>query len=58
MTMVMVILFIGLLFILHQTVLPIFLPLAFTSYLIYGFVRLKLPKARLQAIEEDEDLEI
>jgi len=58
MTMVMVILFIGLLFILHQTVLPIFLPLAFTLYLIYGFVRLKLPKARLQAIEEDEDLEI
>ena len=58
MTMVMVILFIGLLFILHQTVLPIFLPLAFTSYLIYGFVRLKLPKASLQAIEEDEDLEI
>ena len=58
MTMVMVILFIGLLFILHQTVLPIFLPLAFTSYLIYGFGRLKLPKARLQAIEEDEDLEI
>ncbi len=47
MTMVMVILFIGLLFILHQTVLPIFLPLAFTSYLIYGFVRLKPCSQRL-----------
>lgn len=58
MTMVMVILFIGLLFILHQTVLPIFLPLAFTAYLVYGFVRLKLPKARLREIEENEDLEI
>ena len=57
-TIVGAILFIGLIFILQNKILPIILPLIFTAYLIYGFVRLRLPRKRLREIEEEEDLEL
>jgi CDP-diacylglycerol--serine O-phosphatidyltransferase len=57
-TIVGAILFIGLIFILQNKILPIILPVIFTAYLIYGFVRLRLPRNRLREIEEEEDLEL
>lgn len=57
-TIVGAILFIGLIFILQNKVLPIILPIIFTAYLIYGFIRLRLPRNRLREIEEEEDLEL
>jgi CDP-diacylglycerol--serine O-phosphatidyltransferase len=57
-TIVGAILFIGLIFILQNKILPIILPIIFTAYLIYGFIRLRLPRNRLRVIEEEEDLEL
>ena len=50
--MVVVILFIGLLLILRHKILPLVLPLLFTAYLIYGFVR---PRISLRVRREIED---
>lgn len=47
----------GLLVILWKKVLPVALPLLFTLYLIYGFVRPKLSRKMRREIEDDEDEE-
>jgi CDP-diacylglycerol--serine O-phosphatidyltransferase len=48
-------LFLGVLIILWQRVLPIALPLLFTLYLIYGFVRPRISRKVRREIEDDED---
>ncbi len=45
---------IGLIFILQNKILPVILPALFTAYLVYGFVRLRLPKRTRHEIEDDE----
>ena len=45
---------IGLVFVLQNIVLPVILPLIFTAYLIYGFVRLRLSRRTIREIEDDE----
>jgi CDP-diacylglycerol---serine O-phosphatidyltransferase len=53
--MVVTILFIGCLVILHNYILPIVLPLIFTLYLLYGFVRPQISRKIRREIEEEED---
>jgi CDP-diacylglycerol---serine O-phosphatidyltransferase len=54
--MVVIILFIGGLVIMRGLILPIVLPLIFTVYLLYGFVRPQISrKIRHEIEEEDED---
>jgi CDP-diacylglycerol--serine O-phosphatidyltransferase len=48
-------LFIGLLLILREKILYYVLPLFFTGYLLYGFVRPRLSRAWRREIEEDDD---
>lgn len=50
--------FLGVLLVLRQRVLPLILPVIFTAYLLYGFVRPYLPRRVREGIEEEgEDLE-
>ncbi len=52
------VIFIGLILILQNRILPVLLPILFTSYLIYGFVRLRLSRrTRLEIEEDDYDLD-
>jgi CDP-diacylglycerol--serine O-phosphatidyltransferase len=53
--MIVIILIVGLLIIARQKVLPVVLPLVFTIYLIYGFVRPRLSKKLVREIEEEEE---
>jgi CDP-diacylglycerol--serine O-phosphatidyltransferase len=54
--MVVIILLIGLILFLQILILPIVLPLLFTAYLVYGFVRPYMPSRMVHEIEdEDED---
>jgi CDP-diacylglycerol--serine O-phosphatidyltransferase len=54
--MVVTILFIGGLIILRSWILPVVLPLIFTTYLLYGFVRPQISrKVRYEIEEEEED---
>jgi CDP-diacylglycerol--serine O-phosphatidyltransferase len=48
-------LFVGLLLILREKILYYVLPLFFTTYLVYGFVRPRLSRAMRREIEEDDD---
>jgi CDP-diacylglycerol---serine O-phosphatidyltransferase len=48
-------LFLGCLLILREKILYYVLPLFFTSYLLYGFVRPRLSRAWRREIEEDDD---
>ena len=48
-------LFVGCLLILREKILYYVLPLVFTAYLLYGFVRPRLSRAWRKEIEEDED---
>jgi CDP-diacylglycerol--serine O-phosphatidyltransferase len=48
-------LFVGFLLILREKILYYVLPLFFTAYLVYGFVRPRLSRAWRKEIEEDED---
>jgi CDP-diacylglycerol--serine O-phosphatidyltransferase len=48
-------LFMGSLFILREKILYYVLPLFFTTYLVYGFVRPRLSRAWRREIEEDDD---
>jgi len=48
-------LFVGLMVVLQEKILYYVLPLFFTAYLIYGFVRPRLSRAWRKEIEEDED---
>ena len=49
--------FLGLLLVLRQRVLPLILPAIFTAYLAYGFVRPYLPRRVREGIEEEEEEE-
>jgi len=49
------ILFIGSVVILREKILVFVLPLFFTGYLVYGFVRPRLSRAWRREIEEDDD---
>jgi CDP-diacylglycerol--serine O-phosphatidyltransferase len=53
--MVMAILFIGFLLIFRDKILPVVLPLLFTSYLLYGFVRPRISRRMREEIEDEED---
>src|SRR5581483_246852 len=53
--MVVTIIFIGLLLILHDFILPLILPLIFTIYLLYGFIRPRISHKVRHEIEEEED---
>lgn len=55
--MVAIILVIGLFFILWNKILPVALPVIFTAYLLYGFVRPYLSRRMRREIERDEDEE-
>jgi CDP-diacylglycerol--serine O-phosphatidyltransferase len=48
-------LFVGLLLILQEKILYYVLPLFFTGYLLYGFVRPHISRAWRKEIEEDDD---
>ena len=48
-------LFIGLLLVLREKILYYVLPLFFTGYLLYGFIRPRLSRAWRREIEEDDD---
>ena len=53
--LVLVILALGLIIILRELLLPIILPLLFTSYLIYGFVRTRISRKMRQEIEDEDE---
>ncbi len=53
--MVVTILFIGCLFIMPELILPIVLPVIFTVYLLYGFVRPQISRKVRHEIEEEEE---
>lgn len=48
------VIFIGLILVLQNQILPVILPALFTAYLIYGFVRLKLSRRTRLELEDDE----
>jgi len=51
-------LFLGLLLVLREKILYYVLPLFFTAYLLYGFVRPRLSRAWRKEIEEDDDADL
>jgi CDP-diacylglycerol--serine O-phosphatidyltransferase len=53
--MVVILVFIGAIVVAWQSVLPWLLPLGFTSYLVYGFVRPRISREMRKEIEEEED---
>jgi CDP-diacylglycerol--serine O-phosphatidyltransferase len=55
--MVVTILLIGLVFILRNKILPVVLPLFFTSYLVYGFIRPRISRRIRHEIEEEDESE-
>jgi len=55
--MVVIILIVGFLIIARQKVLPVVLPLFFTAYLVYGFIRPRLSRKMRDEIEQEEDEE-
>lgn len=51
--------FLGIIVVLRGKILPVVLPLIFTAYLVYGFIRPKLPrKLRREIEDEDEEDEL
>lgn len=50
-------LFLGLLLVLRGKILPLVLPVIFTAYLLYGFVRPRLPRRVRDEIESDNESE-
>ena len=52
---VVVMLFAGCLFILRGLILPVILPIIFTLYLLYGFIRPRISRKVRDEIEEEED---
>jgi CDP-diacylglycerol--serine O-phosphatidyltransferase len=55
--MVATILVVGFLVILRRQVIPVVLPILFTAYLIYGFVRPRLSRKMVHDIEDEEEEE-
>ncbi|HNQ90814.1 MAG TPA: CDP-diacylglycerol--serine O-phosphatidyltransferase [Verrucomicrobiota bacterium] len=50
-------LFIGVLLVLREKILPLVLPVIFTAYLLYGFIRPRISRRVIREIEEDDDLD-
>ncbi|HVY70708.1 MAG TPA: CDP-diacylglycerol--serine O-phosphatidyltransferase [Verrucomicrobiae bacterium] len=55
--LVITIIGIGMLIILRNVLLPIALPLIFTAYLIYGFIRPRISRQMIREIEEEDEEE-
>lgn len=53
--MIVIILIVGFLIIARQKVLPVLLPLVFTVYLIYGFIRPRLSRKMVREIEDEDE---
>ncbi len=53
--MVIAILFTGLIVIMRQYILPVILPIIFTAYLLYGFIRPRISRKVREEIEEEPD---
>lgn len=53
--MVIAILFIGLLLVLRNKILPFVLPVLFTAYLTYGFIRPRISRQMRREIEDEEE---
>lgn len=53
--LVVALLFLGVVLVLREHILPVVLPLIFTAYLVYGFVRPKLSRKLRHEIEDDDD---
>jgi CDP-diacylglycerol--serine O-phosphatidyltransferase len=53
--LVFTVIFVGCLFLLWQILLPVVLPLMFTAYLLYGFVRPRISRKVREDIEEEEE---
>jgi CDP-diacylglycerol--serine O-phosphatidyltransferase len=53
--MLVIVLCVGFFLILWENVLPVLAPLAFTAYLLYGFVRPYLSRAWRREIEDEDD---
>ena len=53
--LIIAILFIGCLLILRQYILPIILPVIFTAYLLYGFIRPRISRKVREEIEDEPD---
>jgi CDP-diacylglycerol--serine O-phosphatidyltransferase len=53
--MLIIVLCVGFFLILWENVLPVLAPLIFTAYLVYGFVRPHISRARRREIEEEDD---
>jgi CDP-diacylglycerol--serine O-phosphatidyltransferase len=56
--MVITALLIGVILILYKLILPFVLPLVFTSYLLYGFVRPRISRQLRREIEDEDDEEL
>lgn len=55
--MVIIILIIGFVVIVRDKILPVILPLIFTMYLVYGFIRPRISKEMRKDIEDEEEEE-
>ena len=55
--MIVIVLVVGFFLITWRTVLPVVLPVIFTAYLVYGFVRPRLSRQLVREIEEEGDEE-
>jgi len=53
--MVVTIVLIGSLVILRNSIMPVVLPLLFTAYLVYGFIRPRISREMREEIEEEAD---
>lgn len=53
--MTLIIMFIGLILILREKILPVILPAIFTAYLCYGFIRPRISRKVRREIEEDDE---
>ncbi|MBE7504241.1 MAG: CDP-diacylglycerol--serine O-phosphatidyltransferase [Verrucomicrobiales bacterium] len=50
-------LFLGFLLVLREQILPLVLPVLFTAYLLYGFIRPRLSRRVREGIEEEEEVD-
>jgi len=55
--LVAAVVFIGVLIILRERILPLVLPVIFTAYLAYGFIRPRISRRMRREIEDDDELD-
>lgn len=53
--LVVALIFLGILFVLREKILPVVLPVIFTAYLVYGFIRPRLSRKLRQEIEDEDE---